>query len=214
MMRPAHDFASHPRLTGKRARARRIAAWLAGACTVLAALGIGAGLAGLPGGGRVRAQPADSSAAPGAQPQDSGDKLAWGTDFATWIPVTGYILSRSHGYRLAEIRARPRAAAEVHMHNGQLVRHSKEGFHGYPVGTILAMQTWEVGPDLSRGAPGPLFFMRKEAPGYDPDGGDWRYAMTRPDLTVLAEGKDGRVTECRTCHLTMRARDYVPATDR
>lgn len=215
MMPPAHEPASHPRPAGKRRpRAGKIALWLAGACTILAASGIGAGLRG---GAGVFAQTADSSAAPAMPaplPQEGGDKLAWGTDFGAWYRVTGYILSRSHGYRLAEIRATPRAAAEVHMQNGELVRHSKEGFHGYPVGTMLVMQTWEVGPDLSRGIPGPLFFMRKEAPGYDPEGGDWRFAMTRPDLAVLGEGKDGRVTACRTCHLTMRARDYVPATDR
>jgi hypothetical protein len=172
-------------------------------------------------GGTTRA----AESAPSPQPEvpaapalpaegEGGEKLSWGTDFAEWFQVTGYILSRSHGYRLAEIRVTPRPAAQIHVFNGQLVRHKKEGFQGYPVGTVLVMRTWEVGPEFKRGAPGPLFFMRKEAPGYDPEGGDWRYAMTRADLAVLAEGKEGRVTACRTCHLAVRARDYVPATDR
>jgi hypothetical protein len=153
--------------------------------------------------------------APEAMPREGGDKLPWGADFAQWTRVTGYLFSRNHGQRLATIRVTPSASAEVRMANAEWIRQLRnDRLKKYPVGTSISMQTWELGADLNRGEPGPLFFMRKEAPGYDPEGGDWRYAMTRPDLSVLGEGKDGKVTLCRTCHLTQKERDYVPAQDR
>jgi hypothetical protein len=165
--------------------------------------------------------PAASGTAPAATgsatalPGGGGDKLAWGAEFAQWARVTGYLLSRDHGSRLALIRATPPAAAELHMASSERLRELRPlGTVRYPVGTVLAMETWEIEANMSQGAPGPLFFMRKEAAGYDPQGGDWRYAMTRPDFTVLAEGKDGKATACRACHLTMKDRDFVPARDR
>jgi hypothetical protein len=168
--------------------------------------------------GAAAKRSADSGAAAGAgeaQSREGGDKLTWGAEFAQWTRVTGYLFSRSHGQRLASIRATPPASAEVLMANAERLRQLKDAhLEKYPVGTMLVMQTWELEADLSRGASGPLFFMRKEAPGYDPEGGDWRYGMTRPDLSVLADGKDGRATACRTCHLTLKDRDFVPALDR
>lgn len=158
-----------------------------------------------------------AQAGPAISPQPSaegGDKLAWATGYPTWFQVTGYWLSPGHGMRFAEVRATPFAAARVHLRNSDLVRHKKEGFESYPVGTLIAMPTWDIANDWSRGVPGPIFFMRKEPAGYDPEGGDWRYGMTRPDLTALVDGKDGHATECRSCHMQLRARDFVPAVDR
>jgi hypothetical protein len=157
----------------------------------------------------------ESDPAISTQPSaEGGDKLTWATGYLTWFQVTGYWLSPSHGMRFAEVRATPFIAARVHVRNSDLVRHKKERSERYPAGTMIAMSTWDITGDWGRGAPGPVFFMRKETVGYDPEGGDWRYGMTRPDLTMLVDGKDGHATECRSCHMQMRARDFVPAVDR
>jgi hypothetical protein len=113
------------------------------------------------------------------------------------------------------IRATPWAAAQTYFRNAETIRHLRPDLvTPFPVGTIIAMQTWDIAANDTRGDAGPIFFMKKEPAGYDPEGGDWRYAMTRADLTALADGKDGRATACRTCHMTMKDRDYVPAIDR
>ena len=185
------------------------------------ALGIGSALLAmgtllwLAAGPELRAQATDSSAAATAMPQDNGEKLGWGTDFLQWPMVTGDLFSREHGSRLAVVRVTPLPSAQIRVRNAEMLRHLKpDHVTPYPVGTIIAMQTWDLKDNLKRGEPGPIFFMKKEPPGYDAEGGDWRYAMTRPDFTILAEGKDGHATACRSCHLTMKDRDFVPAGDR
>jgi len=228
--RAAPRHADSPRLD-LRHKARAVAAARGALAAVLLAaallgtLGTGAGTLAQLGAGGAQAQSgpesrgaatesADTSAADGL-PRDSRDKLAWGADFLQWTRVTGYLFSRNHGQRLASVRATPPASAALRIANAERLRQQKDSrLAKYPVGTVLVMQTWELDTDLNRGASGPLFFMRKEAPGYDPEGGDWRYAMTHPDLSVLAEGKDGRATACRACHHALRDRDFVPALDR
>lgn len=143
------------------------------------------------------------------------EKLDWVAGYSRWLPVSGYLFSRSHGSRLVTIRATPLPGARTYSSNVELIRQLKpEEVKGYPAGTVIAMETWAIGADYIRGAPGPIFFMKKEPPGYDPQGRDWRYAMTRSDLSVLAEGKDGQVSECRTCHLKVKAQDCVYGIDR
>lgn len=168
----------------------------------------------------VQAQSARSTApaaAPAAAPapQDASMSLDWGAAYAQWLPVTGYLVSLSHGSRLVRIRATPMPAAKIYVRNAEQLRHlNPQGVKAYSVGTLIAMASWDLGADYRRGTSGPIFFMKKEPPGYDPPGGDWRYGMTRTDLSVLAEGKDGRAAGCRTCHLYAKAQDFVYASDR
>lgn len=199
-------------------------------CALLPALAVTAVALGmlLSRGRFVQAQAGDSAQTPAAEPAapapgdssapvppEGSGNLGWGAGYLQWPAVTGYVLSRSHGSRLALIRATPLASARIRARNAESIRHLKlSDVKSYPVGTVIAMETWEIGADDSRGAPGPVFFMKKEPPGYDPQAGDWRYAMTRMDGLVLAEGKDGRATACRTCHASMKALDFVPAIDR
>lgn len=63
-------------------------------------------------------------------------------------------------------------------------------------------------------SPGPLFLMKKEAPGYDPQGRDWRYAATGRDMRItIGNGNSGRVGFCKECHSAAEARDFVYATN-
>ena len=38
--------------------------------------------------------------------------------------------------------------------------------------------------------------MRKEVPGFDPQNGDWYYGLVRADLSLIAEGAEGRAPFC------------------
>ena len=147
--------------------------------------------------------------------QEPGEKIGWGADYATWPLATGFVLSPSHGNRFFRVYASTREAANVYRHNGERLRYFEgAGTQPFPEGAVLAMESFERTEDNKVGAKGPVFFLRKESAGYDPEGGDWHYAMTEPDLKLLAEGKDKNVTQCRACHARAKARDFVFAKDR
>jgi hypothetical protein len=145
----------------------------------------------------------------------SAAKLSWGTDYATWPLASGFVISPSHAGRFYRVYANTREAAEVYRYNGERLRYRDgEGTRPFPVGSVLAMETFERTVDNKPGAKGPVFFMRKEAEGYDEQGGNWRYGMMAVDGTTLADGKAGPATECRACHAQARTRDFVFAKDR
>ena len=99
--------------------------------------------------------------------------------------------------------------------NAKLVRQRKTGgFTKFPVGTIIAKDSFIKTKGGKPGSRGPILFMRKEKPGYDPSGGDWRYAFTRPDFSLIGEGKSGNVAFCKACHTAVKNRDYVYAVAR
>jgi hypothetical protein len=67
-------------------------------------------------------------------------------------------------------------------------------------------------PEAAGLVPGPIFFMRKESPGYAREDGDWRYAATDPALRVsIGEGRDGPVRFCQECHSAAKDRGFVYA---
>ncbi len=147
--------------------------------------------------------------------QSPGGKIEWGADYAKWPLAGGVVLSPSHGNRYYRVYANPRESGAVYRFNAERLRYfDGDGTRTYPVGTILAMESFERTADDKLGAPGPVFLMRKEAAGYDPERGDWRYAMAEPDLKLLGDGKDGHVTQCRVCHAQAQPRDFVFAKDR
>lgn len=57
-------------------------------------------------------------------------------------------------------------------------------------------------------ADGPIktLFMMKKIKGYDPNNGDWFYAMAAPDGTAMQKG---RVQMCISCHSTVKNKDYL-----
>jgi hypothetical protein len=151
--------------------------------------------------------------AAGAQPVEP--RLFWGADYARWSLVTGYFVSDSHDNRWVRVGVSNPAAAAVYRENAERIRTANgEGLRAYPVGSILSMESFERTADFKVGARGPVFFMRKEPPGFDPDGGDWRYGMLNPDNSLIVDGKDRSATLCRRCHGVAIARDFVFSKDR
>jgi Cytochrome P460 len=147
--------------------------------------------------------------------QSSGGKIEWGRDFHTWDVATGYVISASHGNRLVQTYIYPPEATRVFRHNSELaLLHKMEGYEAYPVGTQIVQESWLRNDLGGPGAPGPVFLMRKESPGYDPAGGDWRYGFTRDDLSLIGDGHEGKMQTCKECHARAKPRDYVYGTER
>jgi hypothetical protein len=147
--------------------------------------------------------------------QSNGAKIDWGRDFKTWDAVTGYVLSNSHGNRLVQTYIDPPEAVRVYKHNAELARLRKTaGFLPYPAGTRIVQESWLRNDVGGPGAPGPVFFMRKEDAGYDPAGGNWHYGFTRNDLALIGEGHEGKMEFCKACHARANQRDHVYATER
>jgi hypothetical protein len=141
--------------------------------------------------------------------------IEWGRDYTIYQRTTGFVESASHGGRLVVTFVTPKSAADVYRVNAKLVRENKTGgFKRFPVGTVIAKESFLKDDKGGPGQRGPVFFMRKEKAGYDKEGGDWRYAFTQPDFALIAEGNAGDVAFCRSCHLAVKNRDFVYAVDR
>ena len=59
---------------------------------------------------------------------------------------------------------------------------------------------------------GPLFMMEKMAAGFDPENGDWRYAMIMPNgkLFGITNGEGSAAIEfCAECHAVAAEQDYI-----
>ncbi|MBI3994206.1 MAG: cytochrome P460 family protein [Candidatus Lambdaproteobacteria bacterium] len=124
-------------------------------------------------------------------------------------------MSASHSNRLVVTYVYPPKAAAIYRANAKLVRTNKSaGFSDYPVGTLIAKESFERGADGAPDRRGPVFFMRKEKAGYDPSGENWRYAFTQADFSLIGEGVKDNVEFCKACHAAVRARHFVYAQDR
>ncbi|MFO0946111.1 MAG: cytochrome P460 family protein [Planctomycetota bacterium] len=78
------------------------------------------------------------------------------------------------------------------------------GNGSYPVGSIVIKEKLKSAD--SREAE--LFtVMRKRAPGYDPDHGDWEYAVVTNGGTEIVER--GKLQRCIECHDNYKETDYV-----
>lgn len=144
-----------------------------------------------------------------------GGKFTWGADYAKWTLASGFVLGNSHGAGYYRVYGNNREAADVYRYNGERLRYRDgEGSQTFPVGAIIAMETFDGTTEKKVGPKGPIFFMRKEAAGYDTEGGDWRYGMMDLQGNALADGKAGHATECRKCHAQAASRDFVFAKDR
>lgn len=145
----------------------------------------------------------------------SGGTMSWAKDYHSWPVVSGYVKSASHGNRLVQTFITPAESARIFKNNSKLVLERRNrGFQPYPQGTRIVQESWLRNDTGAPGAPGPIFFMRKETSGYDDESGDWHFGMAREDMTVIVEGKTSGMSVCKECHAKARSRDYVFSADR
>ena len=127
--------------------------------------------------------------------------LLWGRDYRSYHRVSGLVNSVAHGYRLGIVYVNRADAVQVYQHNARLVRERRQrGYRRYPPGTVIVQESWLSTPQGPKGRKDLLFLMRKEVPGFDPQHGDWYYGLARADLSLIAEGAEGRVQFCKGCH--------------
>ncbi|GAB4543241.1 MAG: hypothetical protein Tsb0020_55220 [Haliangiales bacterium] len=79
-----------------------------------------------------------------------------------------------------------------------------------PVGSIIVKSSWESDGEQPTDVAGPIFVMEKRAPGFDPDNGDWYYAMhwAEPSEKFLKslggpvywQSPSPKVNYCWKCH--------------
>jgi hypothetical protein len=116
------------------------------------------------------------------------------TQFSNWRRYNrAPYLSATHGDRYINNYAKAKDKA-----------YGRERAGPMPKGAVLAKDSFTVtrqGDVFT----GPLFLMEKMAPGFAPDGRDWRYRMIMPDGslfgTTKGEGSE-KVEFCATCHAT------------
>ena len=72
----------------------------------------------------------------------------------------------------------------------------------FPVGSVVVKEEYD---DSACTKVTSLTAMRREAPGYDAEAGDWHWQRVRPDLSIV---DDGKVTGCRSCHVRCNPGDH------
>jgi len=123
-------------------------------------------------------------------------------------------LSLDHGNRLVVSYVHPKSSARIYRRNAQrALSNKKTGYRDYPVGTVIVEASWDRTLAGAKDGVGLLFFMKKEKSDTDPSGGIWRYGYTRSDLSVLGEGRGGKVGYCAQCHPAAKGRDHVFTRD-
>lgn len=113
----------------------------------------------------------------------------------TYAKVRDCRSSTEHGLVNVTVWATPRPSADAY----------RNGTYPFDVGTILLKEEWADGACTE---PVAWTVMRKEAPGYDPGNGDWRWQrVVGQDRKVV---EDGRVPACVSCHKnTCPERDFA-----
>ncbi len=226
-----HDHAAE---TG-RARARPRAATRA----LPIALGLAVGVAGMMTVAPVSPEPA-LAAEHGCVVQRKVELAAKDPEAAKGLELTSEEMQAAYDCVVEELKARYAksdiAAAKTYAswpkfnktpyqsgtHGGRYVNNfsNEAGKAGYatfeevgamPVGSVLAKDSFAVGKDGKVGF-GPLFLMTKKEAGFDPDNGDWEYAIILPNGKVMGitKGPGGdKIGFCAECHNGAADQDYL-----
>jgi len=107
----------------------------------------------------------------------------------------------------AERKTNPHAEAyiTVYVNNtGREAMFAKES-QTFPQGSVIVKE--KIGHRIEGSKPLLYTIMRKREPGYNPNLGDWEFAVVGPN------GKDvqgiGKLENCQNCHRTKRVSDFV-----
>lgn len=84
-------------------------------------------------------------------------------------------------------------------------------FKSYKPGTIVLKENF-TGNQGAPDTPISVTLMIKEAKGYDPKGGDWKYVQFAPNGEIIMQGnsQDPAINKaCASCHINISDRDYI-----
>jgi hypothetical protein len=141
-------------------------------------------------------------AAQACDPAGSTPAADAGADAASWLPA---------GYPKGFGEARACRASSEHFPRirilvpAALASIYEGGPYPFPAGALVVKEEFE---DSACRALTGYTLMRKEAPGFDPAGGDWAYQRLDERRRVTADGRE-RTRACAACHARCRARDHV-----
>jgi Cytochrome P460 len=103
-------------------------------------------------------------------PADDGatfGPLAVGADYASYVKMnTSPVSSETHGGRLVDTYVNAIGAAAYLDADAEM-----------PAGTVIVKTSVETKDGASTGEAGPIFVMEKRPAGFDPEHGDWAYAI-------------------------------------
>lgn len=130
-----------------------------------------------------------------ADPAAQFGPLEAGSDYASYTKMNAApVTSETHGGRLVDTYVNEVGAAAYLDDDAEI-----------PVGTVVVKTSTEPG-----GGAGPIFVMEKRAAGFDPEHGDWAYAIhwAEPPATwakrlggpVYWRSPSPRVNYCVDCH--------------
>ena len=126
-------------------------------------------------------------------------------EYTTWPKVSeAPVKSEGHGDRWVVTYLNPRGE-----------RAGLTGSFPFPEGTILAKESFQDAGGRPGTVTGPLYIMEKRRRGYDPQRGDWHYAMVNPDGRVAMSGSGDPAFQthlCAECHDSSKVNDYVFGT--
>lgn len=136
-----------------------------------------------------------------ADPNEQFGPLGVGADWQSYTKVnTTPVMSQDHGKRFVDTYVN-----EV----GQAAYQDPDEEAEIPVGTIIVKTSWENEGGKPSTTAGPTFVMEKKEPGYDPDKGDWYYAihwenppekMRQRFGSIYWQSPSKKVDYCVSCH--------------
>lgn len=115
-------------------------------------------------------------------------------DYKDWTKVMTGIRSESHNGAIKDVYVN--TAGEDAYLNGNTP---------LPAGTIIVKENYK-NLDGDKGDLASYTIMVKKNEDYDPENNNWKYIKTKPDFSVLNEGK---IESCIECHYDAERKDYV-----
>lgn len=176
--------------------------WTLGFCTLLITTATACGGSAKEAASPAKADSAAMADSPAADPAAQFGPLGVGSDWQSYTKSNKEpVMSQDHGKRFVDTYVN-----DV----GKDAYHDPDEVAEIPVGTIIVKTSWESQGGQPTTTPGPIFVMEKKEPGYDPDNGDWYYAIhwenppekmrQRFGGPIYWQSPSEKVSYCVNCH--------------
>ena len=126
--------------------------------------------------------------------------------YTSWTKVNRQPITGDTTGALGSAHQGERGFREVYINDVGKGVSSGGASYPYPQGTVVVKESYKRGSSGGKGDLAALTVMVKREAGYDPENGDWEYAMATPAMKIQAQGKLGM---CINCHAAAFDDDYV-----
>jgi len=132
----------------------------------------------------------------------SGDAFS---GYLNWSKVNQVTITGDDTGVLGAAHERAKGFREIYVNDIGKSTAYRESDYPYPVGSVIIKESYSA-DDGAKGILKSITIMVKREAGYDPDNGDWEYAMTDENLKVSRQGK---INMCISCHSVMSDKDFT-----